>query len=427
MDVVIGNPHESAARDRRPPSPPEPGIADEGSETALPLAGVRVLDLSTVMAGPFATHVLAEQGADLIKVEPPEGDIMRFSGRAPEPGMAPIYQHMNRGKRSIAIDLKAERGHEVLHRLVGWADVLVYNMRPRAMAKLGLSYANVRALKASIVYCGIVGYGQRGPYAARPAYDDLIQGAAGVARLTGRSTRSEPRFVPFAMCDRIAGLYAATAIVSALLRRERTGQGVAIEVPMFETSAHFLLVEHMFGRTFRPSEGEAVNPRMMEADRRPYRTNDGFICVLPYTTRHWDKLFELFGREDLKEEPRFRDFGSRREAIGELYALLARHLPERTTAAWLAAFAAADIPASPANTIDELLDDIHLQQTGFLRSSLDGRQTTMAFPVEWIGIEEPPGRATSSLSEDAISILGQVGFGPDEVSTLSTSGAVRLP
>ncbi len=407
------------------PAAPAPAAA----RGAGPLAGVKVLDISTVMAGPFATHLLADQGADVIKVEPPEGDIMRFSGPSPRPGMSPIFQHMNRNKRSIVLDLKQAGATDVLLTLARTADVFVYNMRPRAMARLGLSYDTLRAANPAIVYCGIVGFGQEGPYAARPAYDDLIQGASGIPDLVGRATGGEPRYVPFAMCDRIAGLYAANALLAALLERTRIGKGTAIEIPMFETNVHFLLVEHLFGASFEPAAGDgALNTRMLEPNRKPYRTSDGYVCVLPYTTRHWRSLFELVGRAELQDDPRFADFASRREHIHVLYELLDGALRQRPTAAWLADFERIDIPAATANAIADLPSDPHLVASSFFRSVAqeDGRFLHMAAPVQWKDRAFADPSPAPVLAEDTRAILREAGYADERIDALARDGVTRL-
>ncbi len=404
-----------------------PGQAAPERARKGPLAGLRVIDISTVMAGPFATLMFADQGADVIKVEPPEGDIMRLSGPAPRPGMSPIFQHMNRNKRSIVLDLKKPGGVEVLLDLVRTADAFVYNMRPRAMARLGLGYEAVRAARTSIVYCGIVGFGEAGPYAGRPAYDDLVQGACGIPDIVGRASGGEPRYVPFAFCDRISGLYAANALLAALLERERTGEGAAIEVPMFEASVHFLLVEHLFGASFVPPVGSALNARMLEPNRKPYRTRDGYLCVLPYTTRHWFSLFDLVGREQWKDDPRFQDFASRREHIDVLYAMLDDTLARRTTAEWLAEFERLDLPAVRANAVAELLHDPHLEATGFFRAieQDDGHFLHMASPAQWKAWAPDVAHAAPTLAQDTLGILREAGYDDARIDALGQAGVTR--
>lgn len=273
------------------------------------------------------------------------------------------------------------------------------------------------------MYCGIVGFGQRGPYAARPAYDDLIQGASGIPDLVGRAGGGEPRYVPFAFCDRIAGLYASNALLAALLERERTGEGAAIEIPMFETSVHFLLVEHLFGASFDPPYGKAMNARMLELDRKPYRTRDGYVCVLPYTTRHWFSLFDLAQRPDLRDDPRFRDFGSRREHIRVLYAMLGEWLAARTTAEWMAEFERLDIPAARSNAIADLLSDPHLAATGFFRGvdQEGGRFVHMTSPLQRDTASPGPSPAPT-LAQHTRAILAEAGYDDVGIEDLARRG-----
>lgn len=389
-----------------------------------PLAGYTILDISTVMAAPFGTSVLADHGADVIKIEAPGGDIMRNSGASPEPGMSPIFQHMNRNKRSMVLDLKAPAGRETLLRLARDADAVIYNMRPAALERLGLGYDAFREANPKIVHCGVIGYGQGGRYEARPAYDDLIQGASAVPQLFGRATQGPPRFVPFGMMDRMVGLYVALSVAMALLRRGQTGEGSEIVIPMFEAATHFVLVEHMFGASFDPPVGSAINKRMMEPDRRPFPTKDGYICALPYIDRHWRELSRIFGIDDLTLDPRFADFPSRRENITELYALLAEQLTTRTTDEWLALLDEADIPAVACPTVEELLEDPHLQDRGFYKKMPmpGGTFTHMASPVEWGDWEHPDPRPAPRLSEHAVVVLREAGFSDEEIDGLLADG-----
>lgn len=378
-------------------------LDDDGA----PLAGYRIIDVSTVMAAPFATHVLADHGADVIKIESPGGDIMRNSGRSPEPQMSPIFQHMNRNKRSVVLDLKAGEDRQALLDLVAGADAFVYNMRPAAMARLGLSYDALREVNERIVYCGVLGYGRGGRYEDRPAYDDLVQGATAIPTLVAAASGGPPRYIPAAVVDRITGLYAANALLMALLRRERTGTGAAVEVPMFEAAAHFLLVEHMFGRSFEPAMGTATNKRMLEPNRRPFPTRDGYVSVLPYTTRNWRDLSSLLGIDDVTADPRFADFASRREHIGELYALLAERLPTRTTDEWLTDFERVDISAARCATVDELIDDPHLADRHFFRTVSSFRH--MRSPVDWADWPQPDPRPAPRLGEHTAEVVCRSG------------------
>jgi len=394
-----------------------------------PLAGVRIIDISTVMAAPFSTQILADFGAEVIKVEEPRGDIMRQSGPSPQPNMSPIFQHLNRNKQGITLDLKHPKGLATLTALLKGADVLVYNMRPPAMCRLGLGYEQVKKINNQLIYCGIVGYREEGPYANMPAYDDLIQGAAAIPDMISRALGGEPRFIPFALVDRIVGLYAVNAIIAALFRQTRQSEGCALEIPMFETAAHFLLVEHMFQRSFSPPTGSALNPRMMEPDRRPYATKDGYICVLPYTDKHWESLFILAERPDLLGKQKFKTFPSRRENVRELYSILASILATKTTDEWFRILREADIPISRSNTVEELLNDPHLKAIGFFRHT---RQPGMkeefihlSYPCKWSNWNPEAPRPAPRLSEHSRQILKRAGFNSKEITELINEGVTH--
>ena len=397
-----------------------------------PLAGVRIIDLTTVLAGPFATHLLADQGADVVKVEAPGGDITRTVGRSPEPGMASIFQHINKNKRSVVLDMKQPQGLSALKRLVAGADALVFNMRADAMMRLGLGYEAVRAVNPAIVYCGFAGFGQGGAYAGKAAYDDLIQGLVAIPDLVARAGRSEPRYAPMSLADRIVGLYGANALLMALFRQARSGQGGAVEIPMFEAMAHFVLVEHMFYRSFEPPLGEAANPRGIDPNRKPLPTRDGYICLLPYSDRQWRKLFELLERADMRDDPRFATFTGRLEHVRELYAFLAATVGERPTAHWLAVFAEADIPAAPMNSLEELLADPHLAEVGFFRpieKAGGTRFVHMASPLSWA---DWPGDALAMeaaplLGQHSHELLREAGFSAAEIAEMAAAGVTQAP
>jgi len=403
--------------------------AQRPTTAGLPLSGLRVIDTTAVMAGPFATHHLANSGADVIKVESPTGDNMRHSGPAPQPGMSPIFQHMNRNKRSIVLDLKKPAGLEVMMDLVRDADVFVYNMRPKALARLGLDFKHLSAVNERIIHCGIVGFGQGGPYAGRPAYDDLIQGISGIPDIVGRASGGEPRYVPYAICDRIAGLYATNAILAALVECGRTGKGAEIEVPMFEANVHFMMVEHLFGASFNPPVGTALNPRMIEPNRRPYPTRDGYVCVMPHTTGHWQSFFKLIGREDLQTDPRFATLESRRINTDVLYGILADALTQRTTAEWLDALVTADIPVAPMNSATELTADPHLAASGFFRwmAQQGGEFLQMAAPAQWIDRPRIEPLPAPSLAEHTHEVLRELGYDEARIEALREAGVTRAP
>ena len=269
-----------------------------------PLGGVRVLDLTNVIMGPFATHILGDMGADVIKIESPEGDSFRSYRPNRNAGMAGGFLHLNRNKRSIVLDLKQPTHLQALSKLIATADVFVHSLRPKAIKKLGLSYDDVRAIKPDIIYCGAYGFGENGPYRDKAAYDDIIQAGSGLAALHVAS-RNEPAFMPTVLCDKLSGQVIAYAILAALFQRERGGGGQSIEVPMFETTAEFAYIEHLMGFAFEPSLGPPGYTRVVSPTRKPYRTQDGFVCILPYSDRNWRDFFDFVGQPELKDDKRY--------------------------------------------------------------------------------------------------------------------------
>src|SRR5690606_15306502 len=296
-----------------------------------PLQGVRVLDLTSVVLGPYATMLLGDMGADVIKIEGPEGDTTRTTGPTRSPGMAAIYLAANRNKRSLVLDLKQERAAEALWRLIDTADVFVHSIRPQAIARLGFGPDAVLSRNPRIVYAGIHGFGEAGPYAGRPAYDDIIQAACGLSALMER-TSGEPLHTPMVTADKTTGLTALYAILAALFARERTGRGQFVEVPMFEAMTSFVLTEHLYGHVFDPPEGPIGYTRVLAAWRRPYRTKDGWIAMLAYTDRQWSRFVTEAGRPELATDERYASLAARTRNIEEVYALVGDLLPQRTTA-----------------------------------------------------------------------------------------------
>jgi len=397
---------------------------------AGPLAGVRIVDVTTVLMGPYATQILGDLGADVIKVEPPGGDSVRGIGPARHAGMAGVFLHANRSKRSIVLDLKQDAGREALLKLAAGADVLVYNVRPQAMARLRLDYDALRAANPRILYVGVYGYGQAGPYAAKPAYDDLIQGAVAIPTLGVLAGNEVPRYAPNAMADRIVGMAAANAITAGLFERERSGQGQAIDVPMFETMAQFVLGDHLQGASFEPPIGPPGYARLLNEHRRPYATKDGHLCVLVYNDKQWRAFFELIGRpEAMSADPRLASIGARTEHIRELYRLVAEVMLTRTSAEWTAALEAADIPVMPMHTLQSLLDDPHLRAVGFFQTvqhPSEGRIRTMAVPSGWSRTRPEVQRQAPRLGEHGAELLREAGYGDEQIAALVAQGVTTL-
>ena len=395
---------------------------------AGPLEGVRVLDLTTVVMGPYATQVLADFGADVVKVEPPEGDIMRHAAPMRSPGMGHIFLHANRNKRSAVLDLKRPAGREAFLALAKTADVLVYNIRPQAMARLKLSYEEVRTVNPKLIYVGAFGYSQRGPYAAKPAYDDLIQGAAGLPWLAKEAGAESPRFAPVIVADRSVGLHVVNVVCAALYRREKTGAGQRVDVPMFESLLQSVLGEHLGGRTFDPPQGKPGYARLMAKDRRPYRTLDGHVCVLVYNDKQWRTFLGLVGKPELADDPRFVSQEARSRNFDVTNRLIVEELEKRSTTDWIAALEAVDIPVQRMNSLEDILDDPHLAAIGYfseVEHPSEGRIRAMAVPSEWSESKPEYRLHAPRHGEHTREVLGEAGLSPAEIDALIAAGAAR--
>lgn len=387
-----------------------------------PLASVRIIDLTGVVMGPFATQILASLGADVIKIEPPEGDNMRHVGPMRNVGMGHIFLHANRGKRSVVLDLKKPSAREALLRIAESADVLISNMRPAAMARLGLDYDSVRARNPRIVYVNCCGFGQSGPYARRPAYDDLIQGAACIPWLMQASGSEAPCYAPITLADRVTGLHAVYAVTSALYARERTGEGQSVEVPMFEAMTQFVLGDHMAGLSFDPQLGDPGYKRLLTSHRRPYATRDGHLCVLIYNDKQWKSFFAAIGEpERFDNDERFSTHTSRARHIDAVYAWVAAVMLTRRTAQWRELLDAADIPNMPMNSLQDILADPHLRAVGFVREEshpTEGTIRTLATPTRWSGT--PPGEPAPAprLGEHTAEVLREAGLSGEQINAI---------
>jgi crotonobetainyl-CoA:carnitine CoA-transferase CaiB-like acyl-CoA transferase len=394
-----------------------------------PLAGVCIVELTQIVMGPFATQLLAELGADIVKVEAPEGDAMRYVGPKKSPDMGPNFLHLNRGKRSVVLDLRQPAGREAMLAIVARSDVFLHSLRPQSIARLGLDYETAARVNPRIIHVGCFGYGQDGPYAARPAYDDLIQGAAGIGSLYARATGGEPRYAPVNLADRAVGVHTAMAICAALYERERSGVGQAVEVPMFETLVQFVLGDHLWGCTHVPPTGETGYVRLLTPERRPFRTRDGYLCVLIYSDKQWRSFFEAIGRTDLwRDDARFRDNDSRTVHVDAVYSYLAAVLREKTSAEWLEILERADIPVAPLNTVDELLDDPHLAAVGLFETvehPTEGPVRRMRAPSAWSRTRPRRTADTPRLGEHTEQVLRELGYADADLERLSGAGVTR--
>lgn len=384
------------------------------------LKGIRVLDLSTVVLGPFASQFLGDLGAEVIKIESPDGDIFRAAAPARNRGMGAGYLNLNRNKRSLVIDLKTRRGQDALYRLVADADVLMHNVRPAAAKKLGIEYETLKSLNPGLVYCAAVGFGGDGPYANEPAYDDIMQAVCGLASLS-ESADGGPAFAPTVLADKIGGLYAALGILAGLMHRQRNGEGTAVEAPMFESLVSFLLAEHLGGHVFNPPLGSLRYDRLTTPYRRPYQTADGYIAVLPYTSRHWQRFLDLVGRDDLADQDWVMDPSRRSERIGELYRVVAECMPDHDSAWWLTALKERDIPCGPVNSLEDLFDDPHLRAINFFQTvehPSEGRLVGTRHPLRFIDASQCADRPAPRLGGDGPAILREAGFSDREIEAL---------
>lgn len=398
-------------------------MLDHSAETKEdgPLAGVRIVDLTSVIMGPSATHILADLGADVIKIETPEGDSFRHYRPARNAGMGGNFLHLNRNKRSVRLDLKRPEARAALDRLIATADVFVHSMRPDAILRLGYGYDRVRALKPEIIFCGAYGFGADGPYAHKAAYDDLIQAGSGLATLQTAAT-GQPGYLPTVLCDKIAGQAIACAILAALYERRAGGGGQAVEVPMFETMVEFNFVEHMVGYAFQPPLGPPGFNRVLSPKRKPYRTQDGHACILPYSDRNWRDFFIHTGRLEFVDDPRFTPLAVRVENIEVLYALVEEEAPRRTTAEWVAFCDSVSIPCMPVLGLEDLPEDAHLKAVGFFATAehpSEGRYRTMRRPVSFSGSRFTIRRHAPRHGEHTAEVLAEAGLDPSEIAALS--------
>lgn len=387
--------------------------------------------MTSVLMGPSATQMLGDMGADVIKVEAPDGDLVRQIAPARHDGMGALFINANRSKRSICLDLKQPSGKAALLALARDADVLVYNVRPQAMVRLGLGFEVLHECNPRLVYAGVYGFGQNGPYAAKPAYDDLIQGASGLSDLIARAGDGTPRYVPTALADRVVGLAAVGAICATLAGREKTGIGQRVDVPMFETMVQFVLGDHLGGLSFRPPLDRGGYARQLSQDRRPYRTRDGYICALVYNDKQWDSFLSEIGLADLPaRDPRFASFAARQANIDYVYSELAKLFLDRTTGEWLDLLERADVPAMPMHDLESLFDDPHLKAVGFFQPvehPSEGSMWSMRMPATWSGTPTRLDRLAPQQGEHGLEILREAGLDEAAVNQMLREGSLIVP
>ncbi len=387
--------------------------------TGGPLAGLRVIDLTQVVLGPMGTQILGDAGADVVKVEPPAGDMTRFIGPRRSEGMAAYFANLNRNKRSVVLDLKRPAAHAALMRLVEGADVFVHNMRLSAAARLGLDYESLAKVNPRIIHACATGFRPGSSREEDPAYDDIIQGMGGLAHLNGRGAQADgPRYVPSVLADKLTGHVLASSIAMALYARERIGHGQAVHVPMMDTLVSFLLPEHMWGHSIGQPELGIGYPRMLTPDRRPFATKDGFMCVMVATHAQWTRLFALFGQAALMQDPRFATGSARSDNIEAAYAIVTEGMKQRTNAEWLVLLREADLPHGPANSLEDLLADDYLNEIGFfprMAHPTEGEMTLVGIPVSYHGTPASIRRLAPHLGEHTREVLEQAGLAAAEI------------
>jgi crotonobetainyl-CoA:carnitine CoA-transferase CaiB-like acyl-CoA transferase len=391
------------------------------------LKGMRIVDATTVVLGPYATRLLGDLGADVIKIEPPEGDVFRAVRPGRSDRMGAGFLNCNRNKRSLVLDLKQPEGRAALLEVVRDADVFVHNMRPKSAEKLGLSYSQLRACNERLVYCYSPGFGQGGRHAGLPAYDDIIQAMSGLAMLNADGN-GEPRFLPTIVADKVGGLHLALAVLAGVIHRHTSGRGGCIEVPMFESMVSFLMAEQLAGETFVPALGSTGYERLLSPYRKPFRTRDGYVTILPYTTSHWRSFLTIVGRAELAEEAWVRDPATRSARVNQLYKVIAEATPKRTTQEWISALEQVDVPCARLASVGDLLTDGHLRDVNFFSEEQHPTQGQIRvarspFRVEGVGSE--PDRPTPELGEHTRAVLAEVGLTAEQIARLVSLGVIR--
>ncbi|UHL63357.1 CoA transferase [Paralcaligenes sp. KSB-10] len=399
-----------------------------GNTKRAPLQGIKVLDLTSVVVGPVATQFLADYGAEVIKIEAPEGDLLRkLGGASPSGTMSAKFLHLNRNKRSVVLNLKTDEAKRALKRLCAQVDVVVVNMRPKALERAGLTYDDLKTINPRLIHCSLLGFGRKGRYANRPAYDSIIQGASGIASVVDKMY-GQPGYVPMVMADHTVGLIAVQMILMALYQRSQTGEGEGIEIPMLENMAAFVMAEHMYLRTFDPPLGGNFDPRVSDPQTRPIKTKDGYICLSANTDRQAFGFFDAIGHPELKEDSRFCSVAARFRHTREYFDLRSTALLEKTTQEWLGIFDELSVPAMPYNTLESLPDDPHIRDVGLfqpIRHPTEGDIWNIGLPNTLRNGASAEYSPPPALGADTQAVLKEFGIDADEIAALISSTGQR--
>jgi len=387
---------------------------------SLPLEGVRILDLTTVIMGPFTTQVLGDFGADIIKIEDPNGDMTRDIGPSKTNKMSSMFLGVNRNKRSLVLNLKKTEAKEALWKLIEDADIIVHNIRPQKIAALGFDPDSVLSKNPKIIYVGLHGYREDGPYGGRPAFDDVIQGQSGIAG-TFNARDGEPSIVPTVMADKSVGLLASTGLLAAYIQKLKTGKGGYLEVSMFEGMVGYILLEHHFGETFSPPLGQMGYPRALSQNRKPYKSADGYICMLPYTNQQWKNFLKIIGREDLINDKRYSSIKERSKDINTLYNLVRESVKNKTNKEWSELLYKYEIPYGEVNRLEDLKDDPQLKALNFFRPYNHPTEGNLEVPDSAFRLNRqslPVRKHQPKLGEHSIDILKEAGFNEKDIKKI---------
>lgn len=392
-----------------------------------PLSGIKVVDLTSVLMGPYTTQILADMGAEVIKVEAPAGDTTRHLPPSISDGRGSMFMNVNRGKKSIAVDLKQPEGRALVLKLVADADIFIHSMRAQAIKRLGLDYEAVAAENNDIIYANLYGFGRAGPYADYPAYDDIVQAASGIVSLQANLSGGQPTYLATVVADKVAGLTAAYSVIAALFARQNGAGGQEIEVPMFETLVSFSMIEHLCGAMYDPPIGPTGYPRALSPQRRPYQTRDSFIGVMIYNDKHWSNFFDAIGNPEWCKKPIFANISERTNNITEVLEHVSQEMKQRTTAQWMELLTAAECPAMPIASLDDLLADPHLLATGFWQESQtdEGKVRLPGFPVKFSKTPAQAGQPGPALGAQTHEIMRTHGYDDAEIEALITSGILH--